>query len=270
MLRQGSRLFALAMGRGDPAAEDRLLAFVRLLADGGLARFVGAETAGRVVGFGALVTYKFLGWIGFMGTEPEMQGRGIGSAILARLIGEARGLGIRSLRLDATDTGKKLYRKHGFREEYPGRMLEIPARCLPPGTAPSQVTLAGDLPEWCAALDRRAFGEDRSALIRLLLSDGGKVLVAGTEGFGILYGRKLGPVVATNVDAALNILWRAGDLGARVIYVPIHPDMPEPFLKALRDPEGDGQAGCCTRMAFGQPVRDESALVYAAHSAATG
>jgi GNAT superfamily N-acetyltransferase len=270
MLREGSRIFVHALGRDDPAAEDQLFAMSKLLSDGGCGQFIGAELGGRMVGYGALVTYEHLGWIAFMGTEPGMQGRGIGSAILARLMDEARGRGIRSLRLDATDAGARLYAKHGFTEEYPGRRLEIPARCPPPGQPAPDVTLAGDLPDWCLEMDRRAFGEDRSKLLNLILRDGGKLLLAGEDGFGVLYGRKLGPVVANGAEAAIRILWRAGDLGARVIYVPLHPGMPRAFIEELRDPEPGGQAGCCVRMTFGEPLDDEYDLIYAAHSAATG
>jgi len=77
--------------------------------------------------------------------------------------------GISSLKLDATNAGVRLYAKHGFTEEYPGRRLEIPARCPPPGQPGPEVTLAADLPDWCLAMDRRAFGEDRSKLLKLIL-----------------------------------------------------------------------------------------------------
>jgi len=270
MLREGSRIFAHAMGRDDPAVEDNLFAMSKLLAGGGCGHFIAGESGGRMVAYGALVTYERLGWIAFMGTEPGMQGRGIGSAMLANLMDQARDRGIRSLRLDATDAGIKLYARHGFIEEYPARRLEIPARCALPGQPAPDVTLAADLPDWCTALDQRAFGADRSRLLGLILRDGGKLLLAGQDGFGVLHGRKLGPVVAKGVEAALSILWRAGDLGARVIYVPFHSGLPPSFIDELRDPEPEGQARCCVRMVFGEPVDDEHDLVFAAHSAATG
>jgi GNAT superfamily N-acetyltransferase len=267
MLREGSRIFVLALGRGDPTAEDRLFALSKLLADGGCGHFLGAELEGRMVGYGALVAYRRLGWIAVMATEPGLQGRGIGSAILSELMRMARARGLRSLRLEATDAGARLYVKHGFIDEYPGRRMEIPARCAPPGEPASTVKLAVELPDWCREMDRRAFGEDRSNLLNLVLGDGGKLLVAGREGFGLLHGRKLGPLVATGVDAARKILWRAGELGARVTYVPLHPAMPAAFVDELKAPDAEA---CCMRMFFGEPIEDQPGLVYAAHSAATG
>ncbi|MFC1800148.1 GNAT family N-acetyltransferase [Candidatus Eisenbacteria bacterium] len=267
MLREGSRIFVLALGHDDPTAEDRLFAMSKLLADGGCGHFIGAELEGRMVGYGALVVYERLGWIAFMGTEPAHQGRGIGSRMLTELMDIARTRGIKSLRLEATNAGARLYMKHGFTEEYPGRRLEIPARCAPPGEPASPVRLAEELQDWCLTMDRRAFGEDRSKLLNLVLKDGGKLLLAGEDGFGLLHGRKLGPLVATGLEAARSILWRAGELGARVIYVPLHPVMPASFVDELQNPESEG---CCMRMILGEPVDDEPGLVYAAHSAATG
>jgi GNAT superfamily N-acetyltransferase len=267
MLREGSRIFALALGRGDPTAEDRLFAMSRLLSEGGCGHFIGAELEGRMVGYGGLVTYRRLGWIALMGTEPAVQGRGIGSRMLTELMDTAHARGITSLRLEATDAGARLYSKHGFTGEYPGRRLEIPSRCAPPGEPPSTVRLAAELPEWCLEMDRRAFGDDRSRLLSLVLDDGGKLLLEGEDGFGLLHGRKLGPLVATGPEAARRILWRAGELGARVIYVPLRPGMPASFIDQLHNP---GPEGCCTRMICGEPVDDQPDLVYAAHSAATG
>jgi len=267
MLRTGSRIFVLALGHDDQTAEDRLFAMSKLLADGGCGHFIGAELEGRMVGYGALVVYERLGWVAFMGTEPGLQGRGIGSAMMTDLMEKARARGVTSLRLEATNAGVGLYAKHGFTEEYPGRRLEIPARCAPPGEPASTVKLADELPDWCLALDRRAFGEDRSKLLNLVLNDGGKLLLDGEDGFGLLHGRKLGPLVATGVEAARKILWRGGELGARVIYVPLHPGIPANFVDQLQASESES---CCMRMIFGEPVDDEPGLVYAAHSAATG
>jgi GNAT superfamily N-acetyltransferase len=267
MLREGSRVFVLALGRGDPTAEDRLFAMSKLLADGGCGYFIGAELEGRMVGYGGLVTYRRLGWIAFMGTEPAFQGRGVGSRMLTALIDRARELGITSLRLEATDAGARLYARHGFTDEYPGTRLEIPARCAPPGESASTVRLAQELPDWCLEMDRRAFGEDRSKVLNLVLNDGGKLLLEGEDGFGLLHGRKLGPLVAGDPVTANRILWRAGELGARVIYIPLRPGMPPGFVDQLRSSESEG---CCMRMIRGEPIDDQPGLVYAAHSAATG
>ena len=48
-----------------------------------------------------------------MATLPELQGRGIGSVLLAHVIGRHRA-GARAFYLTASEAGRPLYRRHGF------------------------------------------------------------------------------------------------------------------------------------------------------------
>jgi len=48
-------------------------------------------------------------------TEPERRGRGIGSALVAMAIAEARELGLVRLVLQATDDSRSIYERAGFR-----------------------------------------------------------------------------------------------------------------------------------------------------------
>lgn len=71
---------------------------------------------GRVHGFAALDAETASIWALFV--DPAHEGRGLGSALLARLIAEARARGLRTLSLE-TEAGTRaeaIYRRHGFRE----------------------------------------------------------------------------------------------------------------------------------------------------------
>jgi GNAT superfamily N-acetyltransferase len=268
--RLGSAIFARAMGRSDPAVDAWLYGFSNLLAEAKIGHFLAAQYKDRVVAYGALIAYVKVGWIAFMATVPELQGKGIGSALLRGLMQLAQELGIRTLKLDATSIGIRLYSKYEFEEEYPVRRFEIPAQCGPDGGKRTDVKIALSIPEWCLAMDRQAFGDSRRGLLRLALKDGGKVLLVESHGFGILSGRRLGPIVSDSLDAAVDIVRKGGSLGANVIYVPLHPQMPEEFLAILKERESDGEITCCTRMKWGKPLREDLAKVFASHTAATG
>jgi GNAT superfamily N-acetyltransferase len=268
--REGARIFAQAMGRRSPAVEDYLYDFANLLSQAGLGNFVVAEYQGKAVGYGGLITYVSLGWIGYMGTLPDWQAKGIGKGMMRRLMDLAAEKRIQTLKLDATDTGVKLYSKSGFEAEYAARRFEIQARCVPAGRKGAGVRLEAILPDWCLAMDLEAFGDDRSSLLKAVLQDGGKMLLVERRGFGLVHGKKLGPVVADGLDVAMDILWRAASLGATVIYVPLHRQMPEEFLANLKESEPEGSVRCCTRMSFGQALHDDASKVFAAYSAATG
>ncbi len=58
------------------------------------------------------------GWIGMVVVHPEYRRRGIGTAILNKAISYLKGIGVQTVKLDATPDGKKLYTKLGFIKEY--------------------------------------------------------------------------------------------------------------------------------------------------------
>jgi predicted GNAT family N-acyltransferase len=72
-----------------------------------------AYVEGRAVGTGRLLPD---GHIGRMAVLKENRAGGLGGAILARLVAEARRRGMREVVLSAQTHALGFYRKHGFRE----------------------------------------------------------------------------------------------------------------------------------------------------------
>ncbi len=230
----------------------------------------GADARGRVVGCGALIGFQEVAWIALMGVEPGLQKKGVGNSLMSAFMELADDLGYKTVKLDATNFGMGLYTKHGFVQEYPARMYEIPTSCDLGEEGGPRVRLDEEMPGWCRALDREAVGDDRGALFDAVLRDGGKVIMVEAEGFGLMHGRKIGPVVAKSVDVAIAIVRRADSFGANRIYVPHHGELPEGFLVGLKEMPPRWELKCCTRMICGEPVRQNHALEYAGYSAATG
>ncbi|MDP9300956.1 MAG: GNAT family N-acetyltransferase [Actinomycetota bacterium] len=79
-----------------------------------------AEHEGRIVGasYQYILTDDRIGWVGDLGVRPEMQGRGIGSALLRSALADLsrRGMRIAELNVDSqNDSGAvRLYRKVGM------------------------------------------------------------------------------------------------------------------------------------------------------------
>jgi len=97
-----------------PLAEQRVLlnkeavAYYESVAD-----FVVAESAGRVVGCGALhVLWEDLGEVRTLAVDPAFLGRGIGTGILDRLVDRARELGLS--RLFCLTFEVAFFTRHGF------------------------------------------------------------------------------------------------------------------------------------------------------------
>lgn len=60
-----------------------------------------------------------------MYTKPEWHRKGIGSALLDKLIEEIKKKGIRSVVLHATPIGRPLYEKYGFRENTGDKEMKL-------------------------------------------------------------------------------------------------------------------------------------------------
>jgi len=97
-----------------PLAEQRVLlnkeavAYYESVTD-----FVVAESAGRVIGCGALhVLWEDLGEVRTLAVEPAFLGRGVGALLLDRLVDRARGLGLS--RLFCLTFEVAFFSAHGF------------------------------------------------------------------------------------------------------------------------------------------------------------
>ena len=152
------------------------------------------------------------GRLGLVIVSPEEQGRGLGKRLVRRCLDEA---GDRALTLLATDEGRSLYERHGFRvTESSQRHQGVldGARLASPRTRPAR---HGDHDE-LISLDATVIGADRSAILRHLFEVGQTTLlmdddrIAGyvvTRAFG--RGSVVGPIVASSERDAIE-LFEAG------------------------------------------------------------
>ena len=160
--------------------------------------------------------------IGLVCVHPGRQGRGIGRRLMQEAVGLA---GERTAVLHATEAGAPLYRSMGFRDagliwQRQGVPGEVPAPVLRPGETLHPMA-EGALPV-LAALDRGAFGADRTPMLAALVQGGadGVVLRRGDRvaGFALRHrfgrGEVVGPVVAPDAAAAqamiLHLMARRG------------------------------------------------------------
>ena len=143
-----------------------------------------------------------LAWIGMVLTDPGYRGRGFARRLVEHALGYLCGKGVGWIKLDATDMGRPLYTRLGFREECGIERWIRPAGRVPAsGASPGPFALD-------AALDREAFGADRSRLLDVLA----RIESASMPGMGFAMGRPgskaayFGPCVARSADAARELL----------------------------------------------------------------
>lgn len=94
-----------------------------------------AEINHQIVGTSAIIFYEFppsfsnpsgiQGYIANMYTAPEYRGMGIARALINHLVEEAKKRNVAELWLIASDMGKPVYSKYGFREAKDRMVMEI-------------------------------------------------------------------------------------------------------------------------------------------------
>jgi GNAT superfamily N-acetyltransferase len=142
--------------------------------------FVAEDDDGGAVGTGVLTIHGAVGWIGTIWVAPTMRRRGIGLDLTQATIDAAGSAGCRTLLLVATDAGRPMYERLGFRTQTWYRTMEAqPGSAGRPEGRPDPAIRAfrpDDLPS-LVRLDRAATGEDRAVSLELLASpDGTRVL----------------------------------------------------------------------------------------------
>jgi RimJ/RimL family protein N-acetyltransferase len=192
----------------------------------------GIEHEGRLVATATTTSYgRELAWIGMVITAPEFRGRGLATRLLSAALEFLDARQTQWVKLDATSMGSGVYRKFGFVDECPvERWLRPPW----PAGAPPLIPATG---EWDAALDRRAFAADRSALLAMLAqvesaSIGGAGFAMGRPGLHAIY---FGPCVAADSLQARSLLeWFLARHASESIYWDLLPENQEAVDLARR------------------------------------
>ena len=167
---------------------------------------LGIEAEGRLAATATVVAYgRELAWVGMVLTHPGFRGRGFGSAITARAVEIARARGALTVKLDATDMGKPIYERLGFRDEQP---IERYQRQPQAGALPTPAASPPSRYEPDPALDREAFGADRSALLASLAREQALSLPGGGFAMARVGSRavQLGPCVARTRESARSLM----------------------------------------------------------------
>lgn len=123
------------------------------------------EVDGELAATTTLLCYgRRLAWIGMVLTKMSYRGRGLARYLLTQAQTEADQMRIETVKLDATDQGRPLYEKMGFRCE------QAVERWSRPGSGHTLSTAAPveEPPVNWRVADHRAFGADRSELLERL------------------------------------------------------------------------------------------------------
>jgi GNAT superfamily N-acetyltransferase len=202
-----------------------------------------ATAGGRLVATTTTTAYgRALAWVGMVLVDPLFRRKGIATALVRAALDSLEAEGVAAVKLDATSEGAPVYESLGFEAE-----LRIERWTGTAGGNRSENSMSGDaapsqLSEDFFEFDRRAFGADRSELLKALLDGAGATqsLRAGDSGGlrGYALARRgsqaayVGPVVAEDTETAAFLL---GDLLSRLGNGRVYVDLNTTFEGGARE-----------------------------------
>jgi GNAT superfamily N-acetyltransferase len=178
--------------------------------------FAGRE-GDQLIATATLATYGLrTAWVGMVLVDPDHRHRGHAMAMMEQVLEHAHRQGIATLGLDASDDGRPLYLKLGFKDATPIHRLRREPAPLP--ARPSNVSTPTDR-DWHAMLNYEIldWAFDRTPLLNALRSEPGAHVfasgVAGHSGYCIRRpGRTaahLGPMTALDPESFTDLLLAA-------------------------------------------------------------
>jgi GNAT superfamily N-acetyltransferase len=136
----------------------------RMLLDLAPENCLAIDVDGELAATTTLLCYgRRLAWVGMVLTKLSYRGRGFARRLLTQVLKQADEMGIETVKLDATDQGRRLYEKMGFRFEQAVERWSRPGAGHPSSSALPVAEPAAE--DWIVA-DHRSFGADRSELLQ--------------------------------------------------------------------------------------------------------
>ncbi|HUX36626.1 MAG TPA: GNAT family N-acetyltransferase [Rectinemataceae bacterium] len=244
----------------------------------------------RPAGMGGLVVMGETAYIGLVATDPGLQGRGVATLVMRRLIEAAWSRGCARILLDASEAGRPLYEKLGFVVldsvglwERPGAQArEAHVRDTGISTLADMGIAIGcraeELPPALTELDRECWGDRRGrVLASFVAEEPGRVFVSrrpdgAMRAYAIYQGAAgiLGPLVAREVGAAEALIGRAVEAAGAA---PLAAYLPGANLDGARLLEAAGfrPTRSLTHMGLGAPLDPRRRrLIYSQASFALG
>jgi len=219
------------------------------------------ECEGNLAATTTLVSYADqLAWIGMVLTHTRYQRRGFATRLVEQALKSADARGIRSVKLDATEQGRPVYERLGFRVEQELKRwstVKPPISERGPGDSSSQA-----MSNVHFELDRMASGADRSNLLRLL----SQRVPPSCDSEGFLLSRPgirasyIGPFVARNRETAYRLLRSRFDTGDTIWFWDILSSNHDAV--SLAEEFGFKPRRNLLRMVRGADLRGNDALTY--------
>lgn len=240
----------------------------KALIESGIGKFLISEENGKIFGLGGIFLFEKVCSFGYMAVLKEYRGKGMGTDIFRNLLDISNKMNCETMILYASKLGEPIYKKFGFKRRFYGEMYKLAVQSLELGTVPKEIKILSTVPEWVVILDKNAMGFDRTNYLNLRVKLGCKILAIENEGYGLLANKRLGPLIARNMEIAQQIIKKAIQLGADHLIIAEHQYLSKEFFKTImfRKMENRGSV----KMVFGKNIPKKLELLYAIGTFAKG
>ena len=257
-----------SFGRLIPSDIDNQVKLLINLINLKIAKFLIAETNKKIFGLGAVFIFHDVCSIGYLSVLSEFRHKGVGTAIFGELINTAKKLGCKTFLLYASKLGEPIYHNFGFRSNYRTTVYEFPSKIPKMQNLNEDVKIITSMPEWAAKLDRVTMGFDRCEFLKIKMSHGSKLIIDANEGYALISGLRIGPIIAKNLRTAVNLINRGISLGATHIIVPKHMKFPNKLFNLIELTERENEVNL--RMIYGKNISQKLDNFYALGTYAKG
>jgi len=234
----------------------------------GIAKFQVVEEKGKIIGLGGIFFFGDLCYIGYMAVLPEMRRKGLGTTLFRNLIKIGQLKGCKTFMLYASELGAPIYHKFGFRSKYSTKEYDLPSKKSTLQKINKGINRTDILPNWASSIDKNTIGFDRSEFLQQKINHGSILITVDGEGFALISGSILGPVISKNIDTALSLMNEGIRLGANHIIVPKHSHFPSKIFDLINLTERNNESNL--KMVYGKEVKQKLDQFYALGNYANG
>ncbi|MFW9972699.1 MAG: GNAT family N-acetyltransferase [Candidatus Odinarchaeota archaeon] len=233
-----------------------------------IGKFLIAEENGKIFGIGGVLIFEKVSSFGYMAVLQEYRGKGVGTAIFGNLLEIANKSNCESMILYASGLGEPIYKMFGFKRRFWGKMYQLPIQPQELGFVDKGIRILHTVPDWVLALDKNTMGFDRANYLNLRIKLGARIIAIENEGYGLVANKRLGPLIATKLDTAVQIINKSITLGIDHMIVAEHQYLQNRFFESLDLTELENRAS--VKMILGKEIKGKLDLLYAIGTFAKG
>ncbi|MFZ4481277.1 MAG: GNAT family N-acetyltransferase [Rhodoferax sp.] len=225
--------------------------------------YCARDAHGRIMASGAVLPMgDNVAWISMILVAPDARGKGLGSAVFSYCLRNVQASG-RTAYLDATPDGERIYTQFGFKPTF--RLTRWQRDALTTAM-PAKVLHEHCDMETIAAMDARALGAPRSAVLADFLARQDTSCLCSDAGFAIVrcgrIAHQIGPLLALNETGAVELVKRAAQSLTAKIFVDVLDERASLRQYILAD--GFLPQRSFVRMKLGdKPLCGQSSLIHA-------